>query len=123
MRGSRGRGGALGAEEGHIGQRHSEPSAQAFTPEASSGLPSIARGASCKSLGHRTGGVPEGGAQLSDTAVMCHHGGNTKRKTDSLAFRCSQSSRKADKETDWGGGWVGSSQGRLPGDGDAWAGS
>lgn len=94
MRGSRGRGGALGAEEGHTGQRHLEPSAQAFTPEASSGLPSVARGASCKSLGRRTGGVPEGGARLSDTVVMCHHVGNTERKTDSLAFRCSQSSKE-----------------------------
>lgn len=55
MRGSGGRGGALLAEEGHTGQRHSEPSAQAFTPEASPGLPSIARGASGKSQGHRTG--------------------------------------------------------------------
>lgn len=58
MRGSGGRGGALRAKEGHTGQPHWEPSAQAFTPEASLGLPSIARGASCKSLGLSIGGVP-----------------------------------------------------------------
>lgn len=52
-------------------------------------------------------GSPEGEAWLGDTAVMCHHVGNTQRKTDSLAFSSSQSNRKADKETDWGGGWGG----------------
>lgn len=41
MRGSGGRGRALRAEERQTGQQHSEPSAQAFTPQTSLGEPPL----------------------------------------------------------------------------------
>lgn len=107
MRGSGGRGGALRAEEGQTGQQHSEPSAQAFTPETSSGSPPPFQEvlpAKARATGQEVS--PKGGARLSDTAVTCQQlstgsGSCWKyREEDSLAFSCSQSGRKADTETD-----------------------
>lgn len=65
MRGSGGRDRALRAEEGQT-----SPQPRPSHP-ARGEPPSIPRGAFCKSQGHRTGGVPKGGARLRDPAVMC----------------------------------------------------
>ena len=133
MRGSGGRGRALRAEERQTGQQHSEPSAQAFTPQTSSGeppppfqevLPAKARAAGQEAS-------PKGGARLSDTAVCqqlstgsgpCWKCGEEDRLPRFQLLTVQQEGRYRNR-LGWDGVGVGaSSQGRLPGDADACAG-
>lgn len=109
MRGSGGRGRALQAEEGHTSQQHSQPSVPG--PAWGSLLFREVLPARAGTTGQE--GSPEGGAQFSDIAAVCQqlrtnsgHVGNTERKTDSLAFSCSQPSREVVKQTGVGIGSV-----------------